>query len=147
VRSLDVERVEQPGRVIGHVVQRVAGARVVPRHQLERIRHRPVLDLRREADVAVVEPHDVEAAAGEQLAEALVPAQHLNPEPHDQQHRGVRWVAEGLVFQLDAVGLRAGHPVREAYRVGPRYHCRGEHFSSSARQRRRYQSHRRRYQG
>ena len=43
----------------------------------------------------------MEAAAGEVGAEVLVPAEHLRPQPHDEQEGGVGGIAEGLEADLD----------------------------------------------
>ena len=44
----------------------------------------PPGELRREADVAVVEADDAIALHRQQLAELLLPGDHLHPEPHDE---------------------------------------------------------------
>jgi hypothetical protein len=77
VRALDPQLVEQAKGVVGHVLERVVR---VPRdagHRPEHLRLPPVLDVRGVADVAVVEPDDVEALRDEHVAEPLVPQDHL----------------------------------------------------------------------
>ena len=59
-----VELVEQPRGVVGHVGERVARRARGAQQQL-RDRRRRARDVRRAPDVAVVEAHDVEAARGE----------------------------------------------------------------------------------
>ena len=64
-----------------------------------RIRH-----VTREADVAVVEPDDVQAVPGERDAELIGPRQHLRPQAHDQQHGRRFRLAELLERDVDARG-------------------------------------------
>jgi hypothetical protein len=66
--------------------------------------------VRRQADVAVVEAHDVEAVRRELLAERVLEVDALAPEAVDQQQRLVAGIAEGLEIQLDGsvVGSRHG---------------------------------------
>ena len=116
VRRLDPEVVEEPGRVVGHVVERVgeavAGAEE-HRQPPRRRRQQPA----REPRVAVVEPDHPEPALGEQLAEPVVPGDQLHAEPHDQDQRLAVGIADLLVGDLDPVrgrdpGARA-HPVAD----------------------------------
>ncbi len=57
--------------------------------------------------VAVVEADHVEPLLGQQRAEPRVPPRHRAAEAHDQQHRGVGGLAEGLVADVQ-VALPAG---------------------------------------
>ena len=57
--------------------------------------------MRREADVAVVEPDHEEAPVRQQGAERLLPGDHLGPEAHHQQERARARLAESVVLQLD----------------------------------------------
>src|SRR5438105_4960037 len=117
VRGLDPERVEEPGVVVGHVVERVARRARVAADRRHHVRRWATLDLRRQADVAIVEADHEVAALGEHAAEALVPVQHLGAEPHDQKERRVAAIAEGLVEDLDSVRAREGQG-QSAYRPG-----------------------------
>ncbi len=113
VRAADVERFHQPDDVVRHLVQRVrrldrpAGDERL--HRGEDVRNAGVGEDRRPADVAVVEPDDVEAALRESGAERLVPEEHLGTETHDQQHRRRGRVAAGIVLELDVVDAGARH--------------------------------------
>ena len=62
----------------------------------------PALEHRGAAGVAVVVADDVEAGAGQALAQLGVPPGHRPAEAHHQQQRVVVGVAEGLVAELDA---------------------------------------------
>ena len=102
--GLDVEVVEQADRVVGHVRERVGGTTDAPGDELASGRRRRVGEVRRAAAVAVVEADDMEAAAGEPLAELLGPGDHLEAQPDDEQQGGVARVAERLVAELDPAG-------------------------------------------
>src|SRR5918994_5356909 len=56
----------------------------------------PRRDLRRATGVTLVEADDIAAPAGQPLAELLRPPEHRRPAPHDEQHRRMCRVAEGL---------------------------------------------------
>ena len=99
--ALDLEVVEQADAVGGHLGQAVRGGALVAAEDLAEGRDRGAREDRRAPDVAVVVADDVEAAAGEVLAEVLVPAEHLRAQTHDEQHRGVGGIAEGLEADLD----------------------------------------------
>jgi hypothetical protein len=71
----DTEGVEHGERVVGHVAQPVARPLVVDRRAGER---------RRQPHVAVVEPDDLEAAAGEHLAPCVVVVRALAAEAVDE---------------------------------------------------------------
>src|SRR6266516_7577556 len=52
----------------------------------------------------IVADHEA-PAVGKHPAEALLPPEHRSPDPHDQEDRRVRPLAEGLGAEPDAVGL------------------------------------------
>src|SRR5690606_21492256 len=114
VRGLPAERVHQPGRVLGHVLQEVGrgpagsgGARVV--------------EMGRQARVAVVEPDDVVPLLRELCAEPVVPVDELGAQPHDQKERAPAGRAEALVRDVDAVGrCDRGHGPRMSFGSGRR---------------------------
>ncbi len=87
----------------------------------ERSRHvrRPRrLHPRGQAGVAVVEADDVETAGREQLAESIVPADHLRAKArHKEQGRRFR-IAEILVLDVDPVGSRSWHQAQSYKRPG-----------------------------
>jgi hypothetical protein len=122
VCGLDAEAVEQPGGVVGHVLQTVGGRRAA-HEQLRERRRRRILEMRRAADVTVVEADDVEALADELGAEVLVPGDHLGTQAHDQQQGRVARVAEGLVAEADAAAdvaeplVHATQPIHARSRV------------------------------
>jgi hypothetical protein len=69
------ERVHKSDGVVGHVVQRVGNGRPFPRHHLRHQRARiwrcKASEMRRLADVAVVEPYDPKPLGRQPLAERL----------------------------------------------------------------------------
>jgi hypothetical protein len=110
VRLLDAEVIEHADAVAGHVGERV-GRAAVTLEQLQQARRGLVLEMRRAADVAVVVADHVEPALGQLPAEVVVVGDHLGAEAHDQQHRRVPGIAEGLEADLDVAhaGKRLGH--------------------------------------
>ena len=95
-----VELTQQARGVARHVGERVRRALLAPARDLPDGGGRR-RDVGRAAAVAVVEPHDVEPAAGELRAELVRPADHLGRETHDEEHRRIVRVAELLVAELD----------------------------------------------
>ncbi len=89
---------EQAGRIVGHVGERVVRRATRARQQLREARRTP-RDVRGAADVAIVEANDEQSAGGELLAEVLLPGDHLSAQPHDQQSRRVGWLPEGLIAE------------------------------------------------
>jgi hypothetical protein len=124
VGALDPEMVEEPDAVGRHVGDLVGRRPLVAPDQLPRGR-RVALDRGGAPDVAIVVADDEEAAAGELLAQILVPAEHLHGEPHDQQQRGIGGIAERLVAELEvadgAEGLRHGRSEPSEAPVGKRW--------------------------
>ena len=109
----DAQSVHQPDRVARHVVEGVGR----PHRQMEEgARHHPARPEAagrrhpgRQADVAIVEAHDPEAAGGQALAERIRPGHELHAEAHDEQdRRGVRR-PELLVLDGDPVRLDRAH--------------------------------------
>ncbi len=121
VHRTELERVDQADGVVGHVLERVGIVGKPPGDDLRQGR-RPAFDVRREADVAVVEPDHVKAARSELLAEIVPPGDHLRAESHDQQCGGIGGVAEALVTKGDPAAyvseLFAGH-LREVWQALP----------------------------
>ncbi len=108
VRAPDAQRIEDPGGVLRHVVQRV---RRVDRQAHQRAHHR---DLRAvparaaratgAAGIAVVEADDAQAVLDEALDELVGPRGGRHRKSHDQQHRRSGRVAEFLDVERQAVG-------------------------------------------
>jgi hypothetical protein len=67
------------------------------------------LDLRRQAAIAVVESDHAEASVDESVAERVRPRHELHAEPHDQQDRRRRRIAERFVLDRDAVRRDCRH--------------------------------------
>ena len=127
-------RSKQADAVGGHVPQRVRRHReraleVAGGHGGDEVAEvdRVLVQLRRQAAVAVVVADDVAAAGGEHAAEVGVPAEQLGAEAHHEQDGRVAGVAEGLV--LDRDGLAAGVGERDR-RLGVRLEAAGSACSS-----------------
>src|SRR5882757_3944955 len=67
-------------------------APTTPAQQLPRRGRAHGLEVRRSPGVAIVVADDEEAPVDQRAAEVLVPADHLRPQPHDQEHCGVAGV-------------------------------------------------------
>jgi hypothetical protein len=86
MRLLDAEMIEQRRRILGHIVERVRGVRLLALHHGAD----DILDLRRTAEflrktrVAIVEANDAETFVRELLPESGRPARHLRAQAHDQ---------------------------------------------------------------
>jgi len=93
VRPVHAHRIEHRDGIIGHIGQRVV-------HPVE---------LRREPDVAVVEPDDPEAFGTEEEAPLLRIVDALRPQPVDQQQRRCARITERLVVDLDLTVPRRAH--------------------------------------
>ncbi len=109
MRGREAEVVEQAGGVVGHVLDGVRRRARVAAEQRREVRLRRVVELRGQADVAVVVPHGEEALVSERPDQPLVPADHLGGEAHDQEKGPVAGVAERLVAELDSVAGGDGH--------------------------------------
>ncbi len=149
VRGLDPERIEQPGRIAGHVGERVRAGRDLAR---ERTRHRAgrsVGEDRRASRIAVVEADDAEALSGDQLAELVRPQDHLRAEAHDHEQRRIARLARTAASTARArppgrtaprrkargpsIAARAGRAVSVARRAVAGKRTRGDHRRSSSR--------------
>ena len=86
--GLDVEMVEQAEGVVGHVLEQVGRLDAQPRHAAHEIGHGGV-DLSGQARIAIVEADHVKATPGQQLAELAIPVDHLHPQAHYEQQRGL----------------------------------------------------------
>ena len=100
MRRREVQLPQEAGRVLRHVGERVARGALAPAEQLEE-GWRPGRDVRRLADVAVVEADDVKAAAGQLAAEVVRPRDHLRGQAHHQKGGRLGGIAERLVAELD----------------------------------------------
>lgn len=65
------------------------------------------IDLRRKANISVVEGNDEEATVNEALQEIRIPPLELATQSRNDQERRIGRVAEGFVFDFDAIGLCA----------------------------------------
>lgn len=113
VRPLDGKRIQQADRVGSHVVERVGHVRPPPGHERcgesAEIRHRPGGEMRRAAGVAIIEADHAIAAYRQFLAERHRPADHLCPQPGNQEDRLVGFIAEAFPGEFDSVGVRDVH--------------------------------------
>ena len=102
VRILVAEHVEQADGVARHVAEVVLPRMVASAQDGERLRRRKV-HVRGPADVAIVEPGDAVAAAGQRGGEVGRPrAVQLLPQAADEHDRRIVRVTDLLVAQLDA---------------------------------------------
>jgi hypothetical protein len=119
VGAVEAERVEEPGDVPGHVEERVGSAEREAQerahHHAPDVRDAARVELAGEADVAVVERDDAEAAGGEELDEAAGPGDELHADARDEDQRFA--VAVLFVRDVEAVEMCDGHGAR----------CRTEH--------------------
>src|SRR5262249_17790276 len=123
VGLLDARRVQQADSIPGHVTDRVRRrCRLARRERLgDRL---PIgraggIELRREADVAVVEDDDPVAPLHQLLAEFDGPLGELAVRAHDQQDGLAILGAEALVGDRDAVRLDLALADRDAGSLGP----------------------------
>jgi len=116
----DAERVEHADRVVGHVGQAVGAlhrqAERVAQGAEHEVGHALGVEALAQPDVAVVEAHDPKAALDESIHEALVPAEQLHAEAHDEQQR---FAAGGPAF-LDLDGNAVGRDLHAALSRQPR---------------------------
>ena len=108
MRGLDVERVEQRGRVVGHVRDRVRRG-LFARDDGDGVGDRRAVEVRRVPGVAVVEREHEEAELDELVQKVRVPGDELGAVAVDEEHRRVRIVAADLVADLDPVRVRPWH--------------------------------------
>src|SRR5690606_20170251 len=113
MRRLDAEGVQKAGGVVRHVLQRVGGLHLLlgacGREGALDVGRSPVVELRREAGIPVVEGDDAETPAGEAVDHALRPADQLRPEAADHKDDLAVLRAVGFVFDLDSVGICLRH--------------------------------------
>ena len=111
--ALDPERVEKPGRVGGHVVQRIGRERRAAGfsrdHHGGKVWRAELGEKSRASDVAIVEPHDPEVAGDEPVAYRVPPARQRRIEPMDQKDRGIAIAPEAVVGDVYPVGADLGH--------------------------------------
>jgi hypothetical protein len=104
----DVQGIHQAYNVEGHVLEPVRGdhrlAQPGAHHCPHDVGGADVVEPRRFAHVAVVEPDDTEAARREPLTKLLVPGDHLRAHAGDKDQGWIRTVAEALPTERDAVG-------------------------------------------
>jgi hypothetical protein len=105
--ALNSERIHEPCGVPRHVEQGVGHVELETDgglgHQRHGVGHAGCIQSRRPADVAIVEPDNVQAAPGQGQAEILVPADHLRAKAHDQHERGIACVTERVATERHAI--------------------------------------------
>jgi hypothetical protein len=107
--SLDIEFVKQADDIVGHVMQRIwdyrpDGGQITVRSRRDDGSevHGMVVELGRQAAVAVVESDDEPALVDEESAEPVVPGQQLGAEAGDQHDRRIVGRPDRVVLELDA---------------------------------------------
>src|SRR5215212_759899 len=63
-------------------------------------------EMARQTDISVVEPNEEHASIDEFLAEGVVPRDELGPQTGDEQNRGVDWLSERVVGDVDITHRR-----------------------------------------
>jgi hypothetical protein len=111
VCALDVEVVEQPLGVLGEVDERVrhraGAAKHIAQHpRIDRALGALAVQLRRKADVAMIESDDPKPLIDQLLAEAVGPHRELGAHAHYQQHRRRCGITEVLVVEVDVTAAR-----------------------------------------
>jgi len=94
------------GDIVGQVDQgvghRAGPADDVPQHsRIDRAVGAMAVQLRRQAGVAVIEPDHAISALDQLGAETVGPHRQLRADPHDEQDRRIRRIAEVFVEELD----------------------------------------------
>src|SRR5581483_2583981 len=100
VYGLEIERLDQPGRVSRHVVEVVLFSHEASGEELSHA-GRAVGGVGGAADVAIVESDDVKAPVDEAADKRLGPGGQLLAEAHDQEQRGLAGVTDALTAQRD----------------------------------------------
>ena len=108
MRRIPAQRVEDRDGIVGHRVERVGGDGRGAREHLQHARRRGGGHVRRQPDVAVVEPRYHEATLHERPAEIDVPLEHLHPDAHNQQQRLIGVRPERFIGDRHAVGAGPG---------------------------------------
>src|SRR5690606_35085532 len=97
MRLPDLQRIEQPYRITRHVVEQIAGRQLHAQRELEyrqqRIRLAQMIEMGREAVVAVIEANHVEATLHQPTVERFRPRHGLHAETDDEQYRWVGWIS------------------------------------------------------
>jgi hypothetical protein len=128
--TFDAERVHHPERIGGHVMHRVrrvhgkaeAMLQALPHH----IRHTQLVEMLRQADVAVVEAHNAISRSEQRIHESIGPGDQLHAQAHDEDDS--RAVRAADIFDLDGDAVGANfHSNRRS-----RSHLVAIHFSPAS---------------
>jgi len=104
VNARQAEPRNESGGILGHRLEAVRrGDR--SRQGCQEVGRPELVEVRRQARVAVVVAHHFEARVHELPAEVVVPARQLGAQPHDEQDRGIAPAAQPLVLDPDRRGL------------------------------------------
>ena len=118
---VDAKRVEQPGGIVRHILQRVGRFDLLFRACLFEgrldVRRPPIVMFRGQADIAVVVCDHPKTAGGQRGDEDFRPADDLHPETADQQQWRAVFRARQFVLQFDPVGCGLWHDVSFDVRV------------------------------
>jgi hypothetical protein len=104
VHAVQAECLQQADRVVGQIGEPVGDRGRVAAEYGHDVGGPRGVQVRGEPDVAVVEPDDEVAAFGGSGAEVVRPPDHLRGQAHDDEHRRVAGVPEGLVGEVDEAG-------------------------------------------
>jgi hypothetical protein len=107
VGPLDAQLGQQRGGIVGHVLNPVGRRGAVTAEEGDEVGD--ALELRRQADVAVVVADGEETAAGQLLDETLGPGGQLPTQSHHEEERGIRRIPVGHVLDVDPVDVHGGH--------------------------------------
>ena len=124
--AVNPQRIEQANRIIGHIGDVIGQPRPQPEqaceHYLWQIGLAGLVKMGRQANIAVVMADHVITARHQRIDQFDRPAGQLHSQSHDQQHRRVRRIAEGFVFDLDAIGSDFRHSASLHDRSGTSRH-------------------------
>lgn len=97
---LDIQGIENPHNIGGHVIQRIRRRFFTDRHFAD---IRQTLELLAEANITVIKNHDPETSGKQPINKGSRPVNQLCAEPAHKHNRRVGAVTVNLDFQLNAV--------------------------------------------
>ena len=111
MRLVDSQRREKVRRIGGHVVEGIGRCDRLTRQELRHhgaeMGRAELGQMRRPADVAVVEPDDAESFRRQPVAERVRPACELARKAHAEKNDRCAFAPDAFEFKIDAVGADA----------------------------------------